>query len=339
GVLHLEVIAGRIASAILYATYAAGILSLIATFCRERGADRSRVAWIIAGFAIGFGARVAANLTDPGANIYTGDDLSDAAPVWLAFIPALQVAIPLSVSYAVVRHRALNVGFIANRTIVYGLFLCAGFTAFALLDLLATKRFAHNQFEVGLDVAIALVIGLSFQFVHPHVIRMIDRVFLPERYRAAVALDGLRATLGRVRDQDDAPSRAVQVVAEELQLCSLAIFKRVADGGFVRLAAAGWPKGSAWHIFAGDPLAQSLSSSKRVRAIYQGGTEQLNVMPEQSRPRVGVTLSPQTGGDALLLVGEHVNGRRPDRDEVRGIASLLREFAGARATANREGPG
>ena len=41
-----------------------------------------------------------------------------------------------------------------------------------------------------------------------------------------------------------------------------------------------------------------------------------------------MSLSPQTAAESLILVGAHVNGRRPDYDEVRGIASLLREFGG-----------
>ena len=102
---------------------------------------------------------VAAGVTDPLANIYTGDSLSDDVPAWLLFIPAFQVAIPLTVAYAVVRHRAFDAGLIANRTLVYGVFLCGGFAAFALLDVLVTKRFANNQFEVGLDIALALAIG------------------------------------------------------------------------------------------------------------------------------------------------------------------------------------
>ena len=324
GVLHADVIAGQIQRGILNATYVVGVLALIATFFRERGLERSRVAWIITGFTVALSARVASNLIDPGANIYTWGDLPDDS--WLVMLPTFQVAIPLSVAYAVIRHQALNVGFIANRTLVYGLFLCAGFASFALLDLLATKRFAHNEFEIGLDVAIALAIGLSFQFVHPRTVRLIDRVFLPERYHAAIALDTLRTKLGFILNRDDAANHAVETVTRELALSSLALFKKLPDGGFVRFAAAGWPQGSAWHIFAGDSLAQSFGSSKRVRSIDEAATEQLKVPLEPGRPSVGMSLSPQTPGESLLLVGAHVSGRRPDRDVVRGIGSLLREF-------------
>ena len=196
GYLHADRVASRIRDGIYVASYIAGLAALIATFLRAHGVNRERTAWIVAGFAIGLGAHLAAGVTDPLANIYTGDRLSDDAPAWLLFIPLFQVAIPLTVAYAVVRHRAFDAGLIANRTLVYGLFLCGGFAAFALLDILVTKKFAHNQFEVGLDIALALAIGLIFQFVHPRAIRLIDRIFLPERYQAAVRLDKLRSTLG-----------------------------------------------------------------------------------------------------------------------------------------------
>jgi hypothetical protein len=326
GVWHADVTARQTQAAISSATYVVGLLALVATFCRERGAERNRVAWIIAGLTIAFGAYVTVYLTDPGANVYTGNNLAAGYPSWLAIIPLFEVALPLTVAYAVIRHHALNVGLVANRTLVYGLFACAGFAAFALLDLLATKRFARNQFEIGLDVAIALAIGLSFQFVHPRTIRLIDRVFLPERYHSAIALEKLRNSLSLIRGLENAPNRAVETVAKELMLSSLAVFKKLSDGGFVRFAAAGWPKDSAWHIFAGDQLVQSFGSSTRVRSIDAAATEQLRIPLERDRPSAVVSLSPQTAGESLLLIGVHINGRRPDRDEVRGIASLLHEF-------------
>ena len=246
----------------------------------------------------------------------------------MQFVPALlPVAIPLAVAYAVVRHHALNVGFIAKRTLVYGLLLTLGLAAFVILDVLVTKRFARNQFEIGIDIALALTIGLTFELFHPRAIRTIDRVFLPERYQAAIAVDKLRTTLGRFGNHDDGPNRTVEAVAGELKLSSLAIFKRLPDGGFVRFAACGWPKGSAWHILAGDPLVRSFGSRARVRSVDETDLAHLKVPEEPARPKIGVSRFPQTEAESLILVGAHENGRCPDHDEARGIASLLSEFA------------
>ncbi len=324
GYLHFDQVASRIRDGIYVASYIAGMAALVATMLRENGVSRDRIAWIVAGFAIGLGARLAAALTDPSANIYTGDSLSDDAPAWLLFIPAFQVVIPLTVAYAVVRHRAFDAGLIANRTLVYGLFLCAGFAAFTLLDVLVTKRFADNQFEVGLDIALALAIGVSFQFVHPRLIRLIDRIFLPQRYHAAMAMDRLRVTVGQGR-KGDAPDQMVEAIAQELRLSSLALFEKAPDGGFVRTAAVGWPKGTAWHIFSADPLVRSLAGKARVKSITDENTSHLELPSEPARPALA-TLSSPTPAASLILIGAHLNGSRPDHDEVRGIASLLREY-------------
>ncbi len=168
GALHVESFAQPLMMLIEDATYLAGIVALVATFAREHGTEHLRAAVIIAGLVLGLGARVVGRLIDQGGNVYTGASIPDAEAPWLVYTwfaaGMLQVAIPLSVAYAVIRYHALNLGLVANRTLVYGLFLCAGFAVFAMFDFLLTKQFARNQFEVGLDIAVALAIGLSFQF-------------------------------------------------------------------------------------------------------------------------------------------------------------------------------
>ena len=126
GTLHADAIAGQFQASILSATYVIGLLALTARFFRERGHQRNRVAWIIAGFLIGIGSRVAINLADPGASIYTA--LSGDGTAWwltLPLLPALEVAIPLigrlrSYTSPGSKRRIKPV---ANRTLVYGLVL------------------------------------------------------------------------------------------------------------------------------------------------------------------------------------------------------------------------
>ncbi|MGB8521141.1 MAG: hypothetical protein WCD38_13360, partial [Candidatus Tumulicola sp.] len=106
GLLHADIIAGRIQTDISSATYAIGLVTLIATFGRERGRERNRVAWIIGGFAVGLGSTVAANLANLFSPLFPP---IPGSPSWLQFMPALlPVAIPLTVAYADVRHHALD---------------------------------------------------------------------------------------------------------------------------------------------------------------------------------------------------------------------------------------
>jgi hypothetical protein len=182
---------------------------------------------------------------------------------------------------------------------------------------------ANNEFEIGMDVAVALAIGLSSQFFHGPTMRTIDRVFLPERYRAAVALDNLRETLSKDRSGANEPKRLMAAIANGMGISSLAIFKRLADGGMIRCTSVGWPDGTTWHVFADDAPARSLGAMHIV-PIDEATIERLNFPHGQSSPRVTVGLSSETE-ESILVVGGHIDGTRPDHDEVRGIASLIRD--------------
>jgi hypothetical protein len=318
GKLHVDVAAGRAQALIASTAYAIGISALIATFVRVRGIDRNRVGWIIAGFALGLGSTEAANLANLFGPLFPS---IPGNPSLLQFLPLfLPLAIPIAVGYAVVRHHALDVGFVAKRTIVYGTFLILALALFVLLDVFVSKRLANNDFEIGMDVAVALAVGLCFQVFHRRAMRTIDRVFLPERYRAAVALDRLRETLPKDRSGANEPKRMMGAIADGLSISSLAVFRRLADGGMIRYASAGWPDGSAWHIFAEDLPARPLGAMHIVR-IDEAAIAKLNFPNSHGSPRVGIGLA----DGIVLFVGAHTDGTRSDHDEVRGIASLIRE--------------
>jgi hypothetical protein len=322
GKLHVDVPASRAQALIASVAYIVGIAALIATFVRVRGVDRNRVGWILAGFTVGLGSIAIANLANLFGSFFP---LVPGEPSWFQFLPVVfPLAIPLAVGYAVVRHHALDVGFVAKRTIVYGVFLILVLAIFVLLDVLVSKTLANNEFEIGMDVAVALAVGLSFQVFHRRAMRTIDRVFLPERYRAAVALNHLRQTLSTDRSGVDEPKRVMAAIASGLGISSLAVFKRLADGGMIRCASAGWPDGSAWHIFAEDTPARTLGAMRLVR-IDEATTAKLNLPNGHCSPRVGIGLSPESAEESVLFVGGHTDGTRPDHDEVRGIASLIRE--------------
>ncbi len=323
GYLHGEGTAERIQVWIVDATYVAGILALVATFFRERGVERSRAGWIAAGFIVGPGPWEGPTFFSLLGPLFLADLTS-----WQQGVPEiLRLAVPLTVAYAVVRHHALNVGFVAKRTLVYGLLLCVGFATLALLTALATKTFARNGFEIGLDMAAALMVGMAIQLFHPRAFRFVDRIFLPERYRAAMALDTLRTSLRASRHDDDLQDREIESVAEELMLSSLAVFESLSDGGFVRSASTGWPDGATWHVFAGDSLVRSLNRNERVVTIRETSVAEIDVPSGLARPCLGISLSSPTAGKRLLLVGAHTDGRQPDHDEVRGVALLLGEPA------------
>jgi hypothetical protein len=220
------------------------------------------------------------------------------------------------------RLSAFGAGFVANRAIV-AVFLTLVFVAtLAIADRMLAAGWS-SQMDVAIAVASALAAGALFQANYRRYVRIVDRLFLPRRYAASVALDRIAASVRR-RESHTAERIAVDV-AEALGLASVAIFARTADDGFVRRAAYGWPAESAWHLLPGEALTRALDGRARLVSLA-GESDFDGALPSgTARPCVAVTLRRRGRVRSAILLGPDRNGGRPDIDTVRGLAAILRE--------------
>lgn len=288
------------------------VATLLTRLVQERGPQRARISWITGGFVILFAARAAAN----------SSTLPDAlVNIWL---PALQIVMPLSVAYAIVRHHAFQAGVVANRALVYSLFLSALFCLIALSDWVVTQNVANSQMKIGLLVAVAVAFGFFLPALHRQAVRLIDRVFFRQRYETTLALEKLQASI----EAPGAPRRPMDSVARDiaaaLGVSSLAFFKRSADGGFIRYADAGWEKRSRWHILPEDELFQSLDLSRLIVYLPQKLVQAPQFPSDSRKPIVALAVSEKRKVEQLVLVGTMLRGDEVDHDSLRILASLAR---------------
>jgi hypothetical protein len=123
-------------------------------------------------------------------------------------------------------------------------------------------------------------------------------------------------------------------IADAFSLASAALFERVDDGGFVRVAACGWPRGALWHILPDDPLNDAMISRGKAKVVdvmqrVDGG------LPSGSAcPTISVPVVVDRTVVAIVLCGAHENGAAIDPDEFRLIRGLASDcaplYAGAR---------
>jgi hypothetical protein len=213
-------------------------------------------------------------------------------------------------------------GFLANRLLVAAS-LGGVLAGFLLVADRMTKAGFSSQADIGAAVAAALGTGIVFQANFRRVVRLVDRVFLPRRYAAAAALDGIRATL---RERDSSEPMAGEV-AGALGLASVAVFTRTPDGGFVRQAAFGWPLGTVWHLLPGEALTGALEAAAHVVVpIPEGAAIEVALPEAEARPRIAVTRRRRGIVQSAILLGRDMHGSTPDLDTVRGLSALLGEL-------------
>jgi hypothetical protein len=268
--------------------------------------------WVAAGYGVGI-------LLGWTGGYYAQDVFPDLS-AWFDFGDDLvMLAFPLSVAYAVIRHRAFGLGYLANRILVSGAFF-VGIVSTIVISIW-TASHATSTFGVGFAMFVALLVGMTLRSSPAIVVRFVDRVFLRHRYEAAVSLDALRDAL---RGSND-PKRLTDEVATTLGLASLAVFTRVADGGFVRNAAFGWPPGSAWHLLPEEALTRTLDDDGSAIIRVPDDEDDLALPIDDARPRFALAVRRGERVERAIFVGPQRNGASLDRDAMRSLHGVFDE--------------
>lgn len=303
--------------------YTVAWIALIESYRRSSGANRVRLRWAFIGVFIG---TLLPGLLIPLQVITSGGTYLESE----AFVAFANVAIPLTIGYAIIRHRVIDVEFIVNRAIVLGTVgaLLAG--TFILLDWLYTNYVTQTRWQIALGIAVAFALGWTARSGRRALIEAVDKVFFPKRHRVMRSIDELRIGLEGVTHPESVDYFVVKGAAEALQLDSAAVFVRMPDGGFLRGAAVGWVTGTAWHVLADDAIVTELAKRGRAATrLTEDVWSEVNVPTGAGRPILAVPLG--SNRSAVAVYGAHADGRDIDPDETRGLMSLCSAAAAIRA--------
>ncbi len=188
-------------------------------------AERHRLHWISFSLAIGF------------AGLLTGVALeASGAPEerWI-FLPLTLIAVPIGTTYAILRHRVLNVGFVVNRALVFGVISGIVVLAFGLLEWFLGK-YLVTLGHVGssfVEAMLALALALSLRQIHARVDHFVDSVFFRQRHVAERALRRLAHEVAFIDDARVLGERTVEAVDHYARAIGCAIYLTAGERDFV----------------------------------------------------------------------------------------------------------
>ena len=140
--------------------------------------------------------------------------------IWYGLCSA--VVVPLAITYAIVRHRVLDLSFVLNRTVIFALTSAIVLLVLAALELVAERfitQLTHLE-SVAIQFAIAMAMIVSFRLVHARVDRLVDSLLFRARHEQEIALHRFATaaqfytTQGAlIRDALDAMTRYARVTA------------------------------------------------------------------------------------------------------------------------------
>ena len=286
-------LAGLAIPAAVVAT-ATPLLALVEGWRHSTGADRQRFQWIGLAFAALFGLPLAL-----GAGWTVHGFLIGAVVQPLGVIAGAAL-----LTYAVARHRVVDLGFIINRAAVYGVTSGILLLSFGLLEWAAERLLAFKGREENmvLDAALALGVFLAFHRVRDIVSEWIERIFFHHWRLRDAALKRFVREAGVFTRPDALLGALHKAISAYGEAGSVGIYLRGDGGVFARIHGAG-PDG----LEPDAPIPVGLRAERRVVEL------------RPSEPSLASLAAPMIVGAELrgfVLIGAKADGAAYRADEV-----------------------
>jgi hypothetical protein len=209
---------------------------------------RQRLHWIAAGFIFWIVIDVTDKLLWPAYEPYWVHTALDAA----------QVIFPLTVAYAILRERVVDINFVVSRTVAYGLMTTVIVAIFALIDLFLSRTM-ESRFSLPVDIVVALVLGFFFHGMRKRIDAGVDRVIFRKRHVAEMRLEKVAKAVVHVEEPAAIANYLTKLPMEVLDLTGAALYLR-RNGGFSLELCTGWKEQPAASMSTSDSLVAFISA-------------------------------------------------------------------------------
>ncbi len=295
------------------------LLFAVSVYREASGEARRRVGWVIGGFVVSAIAYTTYNFS-----IYF--TYGAVSPGWHAVGIAsqiLQIALPVSLAYAILRHRVLDIGFALNRTMVYAVMTTLVVAVVSFADWLTGRLLSEQRLAVAIEALVTISFGFALNWLHGRTERLIDRIVFRARHIAEKRIEYRVGALEFAASSAAVDDALAVDAAQILGLSSAAVFSRVsANLPFRRAAATGWADGCAMTIDADSILVRTLRSLERPALLDDVAISAEHFPHGAARPVLVIPILSQHEVIGFVLYGNRRDGTLPDPEETALLANL-----------------
>jgi hypothetical protein len=292
------------------------------TYVRARGEDRQRIRWVV----VGFGLNLVIQFVSLFLSVYVPSE-----PIWLAHVLQLStVIVPLTVAYAVIKHRVIDVSFVVSRTLVYGVLTTLLVCVFSVIDWFFTDYLRLARLGTIAEVGAVVAFGLWFNGLHRRVDSLIDATFFRQRHRAEIQLARNAAALPFATTPQNVAQALIKEPVRALELASAALFRRGKDGAYVREESDGWNANDISGLDDNDGhLLMLLQAENGPVSLYDHPWRTQGVPSGPAHPVLALPIIVRRELAVVVFYGSHIHGEGLDPDEIKTIAGLAPGAAAA----------
>jgi hypothetical protein len=291
----------------------------LAAYRESAGEDRQRIGWVLAGIILTQTAILGYNSVDA------------LSGPWIEFIKVvmftLQTALPVSLAYAILRYRVIDLGFVLNRTLVYAVVTAVVVVAVSFVDWLSGKLISETRLALAAEALVTIGLGVALNAVHGRIERLVDRVIFRARYIAERKLRNRLDALAFVSTEAAVDSALTDEIVDILRLQSAAVFRITESAQFARVRSIAW-NGDAETIDADSLLVRAIRATGKPFFLADLGVTDPSFPTGDAAPILAVPIERQHDFIGFALYGREHDGTPPDPE----IIAHLGELAAAAAT-------
>jgi len=201
---------------LLYAVVLVGnaIYTLIRKTLRSRGLLRRQLRYLAFGIIVSFGLIALSNLLS--VVFLRNTQFVNFTPVYILVLVS-------SIAYAIIAEHLFDIRVIIRRTVVFSTLVGFIFASYSVLIFVATQVLgidaaANQRFSLLYNIAIALIIGFSFQPIRHWIEDLTERWLYKKEYEQQAVLKDLSDKLNNVVGLDEALESVMQTIAKVLHL-------------------------------------------------------------------------------------------------------------------------
>lgn len=238
------------------------------------------------------------------------------------------VLMPICIAYAVFRLRVLDVNFVLNRALVYGVLSLSVVTLVSILDWVFSRVVAIGRLAIGFELLTAIGIGFLLDRINRSVEGFVESVFFRQRRLAERYLRRAASALPYATDEAAIADGLVQVPVDAIELAAAALYRRSAGGTrFEGVATANQTTVAPPGFDGNHLLVRMLLADEKVVWL-----DDLRAQLDPENAAIYALAMPVTVRHELVsftLYGAHANGAQLDPDEVALLEELALEAARA----------
>jgi hypothetical protein len=295
--------------------FAVAALILISRFKHSPAQTRQRFGFLVIGLIVAFAAYAVYFV--PGV------------PFALAQIVGYAVIVmPISVGYAALRERVIDVNFVLNRAIVYGLVSLTVIAIVSLIDWFFSHVVSGWHLAVVAELGATICVGLLLDRINRAIEFFVETVLFRRRRLAEHYLTRAANALPYATNETAIAEGLTQVPVDALRLAAAAVYRRSFDGGRFEGVATSHDTTVAPPGFDGNHLLVRMLESSEERVWL----DELRTHLDKENSAIYVLAIPVCVRHELVaftLYGAHRNGAQIDPEEVKLLEDLSVEASRA----------